>query len=336
VLMLAVAGYVFGWMRVADRRDEERPLPSTSRATWRFILLGATFLLLFTAAGPLYLESARVLVVAGFVARATAATLRLIGIQASAAANVVQTPSGGLLVTQECISTPLIPIYVAAVLAYAGTWRRMALGLLATTPLFVGLGIARLLVVALPPAVLASPLFLIHAFYQLVLAAVIVFIAAVWRHGSAGRAIALALLGSIAGVTGGWLFAQLPVSWGAFGTGRLPDDPQGALAFLPAFQAGLYIALWIAAFTRVGWRRFLAGFAILELTQLALFIGLHALSVHLGVTPHVRDVRGWAVAGPLLIIIAVVNLKRLPRGPASRTDRGDVRARDRKLPAGIP
>jgi exosortase/archaeosortase family protein len=349
-LLLAIAGYVFGWMHLADRRDNRqegasalpgttdeprRPLPLTSRATRRFIVLSATFLVLFTAASPLYLESARVLAVAAFIARAAAATLRLIGIQASAAANVVQTPSGGLLVTQECISTPLIPIYVAAVLAYAGSWRRIVLGLLATTPLFVGLGIARLLVVALPATLVASPLFVIHAFYQLVLAAVIVFVTAVWRHGAAGRAAGPAVAGIIAGVAGAWAFSHLPVSSWASATGGPLDDPQGALAFLPAFQAGLYIALWIAAFVGAGWKRFLAGFAFLVLTQIGLFIGLQALAAWPDLTPHVRDVRGWAVVGPVLVIIAAVNLRRRLHGPAGRIDTGGVRARDARLPAGI-
>ena len=31
---------------------------------------------------------------------------------------------------------------------------------------------------------------------------------------------------------------------------------------------------------------------------------------HPGLTAHVRDVRGWAVAGPLLIFAAVVNVAR--------------------------
>ena len=76
------------------------------------------------------------------------------------------------------------------------------------------------------------------------------------------------------------------------------DDPQGAIAFLPAFQVGLYLALSVAAFVAVGWRRFLAGLAVLALTQTAGLLALHALATHSGLTAHVRDVRGWAVAGP--------------------------------------
>ena len=92
--------------------------------------------------------------------------------------------------------------------------------------------------------------------------------------------------------------------------GAPPDDPQGAIAFLPAFQIGLYLALWIAAFVAAGWRRFLAGLVVLELTQTAGLLALHALASHPGLTAHVRDVRGWAIAGPLLIVAAVVNVAR--------------------------
>jgi hypothetical protein len=85
------------------------------------------------------------------------------------------------------------------------------------------------------------------------------------------------------------------------------DDPQGAIALLPAFQCALYVAVWIAAFTTAGWWRFLAGFGVLALSQTAALLLLQALHAHAGLTAHVREIRGWAVAGPLLILAAVVN-----------------------------
>ena len=131
-------------------------------------------------------------------------------------------------------------------------------------PLFIALGIVRLLVVALPDVV-ASPIFFVHAFYQLLLGAILVLLAARWRYGGQS-AIGHALLGVIAGV----LFVQL---LGPFYTrvvvalaGAPRDDPQGAIALLPAFQVGLYLALWVAAFIPTGWKRFLIGLAALELT----------------------------------------------------------------------
>lgn len=343
VLMLSIAGYVFTWMRVADRRrvGGAAPVLPTSPATpsgdsrptglsRRFVFLTAALLLLFTVASPLYLENARVLAVAAFIARAAAAALRLLGVEARAVANVLWTPRGGFMVTQECISTPLIPVYLAAVLAYSRTWRGSALGFLATAPLFVGLGIARLLVVALPAVVVASPIFLVHAFYQLLLAAVVVFLAAFWRHGVGGTALRRALLAVFLGSTFVYLlgapYTRL-VAWAAEMLGgvapwrfaaRTPlDDPQGAIEALPAFQLGLYLALWVAAFVVVGWRRFLAGLALLELTQMAAILALHALARLSGLTPHVRDVRAWAVVGPLLVIAAVVNVGRPLRRPTS-------------------
>jgi len=317
VLMLAIAGYVFGWMLLADRRQAlaekavaagpsvgERPQP-----TRRFALFAAAFLLLFVAASPLYLESAGVLALAAFIARAAASILSGVGVSAHAAANVLWTPRGGFLVTQECISTPLLPVYLAAICTYSTTWRRLILGVVAAAPLFIALGIVRLLVVALPAAVVASPLFLVHAFYQLLLGAVVVLLAALWRHGQ-GAALRHALVGLTVGVGFVYLLGPFYTRVVAYPAGPPLEDQQGAIALLPAFQIGLYLALWVAAFVAVGWKRFLAGLAALQLTQTAGLLALHALANYSGVAAHVRDVRGWAVVGPLLIVAAVVNVGR--------------------------
>ena len=313
VLTLAIAGYVFAWMRLADRRSRlsdsgvAHPTIPIVRPTRRFVVLTVAFLLLFLAASPLYLESPGLLALAGFIARAAAVTLGAGGVSAHAVANVLWTPRGGFLVTQECISTPLLPVYLAAICTYSTTWRRLILGVLATLPLFIALGIVRLLVLALPDTAVASPLFLVHAFYQLLLGAVVVFLAALWRHG--GKA---ALGHAPAGVIVGVLFVLL---LGAFytrvvtyPTGAPLDDFQGAIALLPAFQVGLYLALWVAAFVAVGWTRFFAGLAVLGLTQTVGLLALHALAGHSGLTVHVRDVRAWAVAAPVLIFAAVVTV----------------------------
>jgi exosortase/archaeosortase family protein len=317
LLTLAIAGYVFAWMRLADRRHSTdqasaaRPaaahlVPVPSR---QFVVLTVAFLLLFLAASPLYLQSTGVLTLAGFVAGAAAAILGVVGVSAHAASNVLWTPRGAFLVTQECIATPLIPVYLAAICTCSTTRRRLILGILAAAPLFIALGIVRLLVVALPDAVVASPLFFVHAFYQLLLGAVIVFVAALWRHG--GRAaLGHALAGVIVGVLFVDLLGPLYTRVITFQTGAPLADPQGAIAWLPAFQVALYLALWVAAFVAVGWKRFLAGFVALGLTQVAGLLALHALASYSGLTAHVRDVRGWAVAGPVLIFAAVVSTAR--------------------------
>jgi exosortase/archaeosortase family protein len=320
VLTLTIAGYVFGWMSFADSRqtrDDTKAAPSAPALirrpapTRRFVVLTVAFLLIFAAASPLYLESASVLTVAGFIARAAAAILGVAGVSANATANVLWTPRGGFLVTQECISTPLIPLYLAAVCSWPMTWRGRIPAVLAAAPIFVGLGIARLLVVAVPD-VLGSPLFFVHAFYQLLLGAAVVFLAALWRHG--GRA---AFGHAFAGLAVGVLFVLLLGSAYSraitYSAGAPLHDPQGAVALLPAFQVGLYLALWAAAFIAAGWTRFLAGLALLGLTQTAGLLALHTLASQFGLAPHVRDVRGWAVAGPVLIFAVVVNHARTRR-----------------------
>jgi exosortase/archaeosortase family protein len=311
VLTLAIAVFVFAWMRISDAPPSVVPRHALQPSR-RFVGFTLAFLVVFAAASPLYLASARVLAVAGFVARAAAWVLGGFGVTARAADNVLWTSRGGFTVTQECISTPLIPVYLAAVCAYSASWRRLIPGVLAALPLFIVLGIGRLLVVALPEAVMASPTFLVHAFYQLLLGAVVVCVAALWRHG--GKA---ALGYALAGLAVGVLFVRV---LGPFYTplAIYPAvapvvDPQGAIAFLPAFQVGLFLALWVAAYAAVEWQRFVAGLVVLGLTQTALVLALHALAGHAGLTARVSDIRAWAVAGPLLIAAMVTNVARTRR-----------------------
>ena len=346
-LVLAVAGYVFGWMHFADqermvgrrvresdaRKATSGTVAAPARFTPRFIVVAAAFLILFTAASPLYLESAGVLAVAALVARAASSLLHSIGVEAHVGANVLWTSRGGFAVTQECISTPLIPIYLAAVVAYARTWPQRALGLAAAAPLFMALGIVRLLVVALPPALVASPLFLIHAFSQLLLGAAVVAAAAFWRHGFGGRAVRRAIVGMALGVAIACLLGApyshvLMRAAEIIGGGRPAglvagpplDDPQGAINLLLPFQIGLYVALWIAAFAEVGWRRFTTGLALLGSIQMAMLAALYVAAIHSGFSLHVRDVRAWAVVGPMIVIAAVVNLDwPLRRAATART-----------------
>ena len=326
VLTIAIAGFVFAWMRIADGQRSSRNAKAPRRAkalaerdpgldaapypvvTVRFALVAAACLLLFTLASPLYLESARVLAVAGLVARAAAVLLRVLGVDATAAAGVLATPRGAFLVTQECIATPLIPVYAAAVLVYSRTWRSAALWTCAGVPLFVALGIARLLVVAVPAGLNSSPAFFIHAFSQILVAAGMVCAAALWRYGArtaayARAAVALALAIAFVQLLGApYTHAILWFRAAAF------DDPQGALMFLPAFQFGLFLALWVAAFVPSGWTRFLCGASLLAALQIAVSSGVQLLFVHAGIAPLIRDIRAWALLGPALIIAAVINV----------------------------
>ncbi|MDO8680021.1 MAG: hypothetical protein Q7R30_15975 [Acidobacteriota bacterium] len=308
ILTLAIAGYVFAWMRVADRQPG-MAVVDTPQPSRRFIALTLGFLVVFVVSSPLYLDSSGVLAVAGLIARAAALLLGVAGVSAHATANALWTPTGGFLVTQECISTPLIPVYLAAVCAYSTRPRQLAFGVLAALPLFVALGLLRLLLVALPGA-MGSPLFFVHAFYQLLFGAVVVVVAAVWRHG---RTIApgYALAGIVAGISFVYLLGPLYTQL-VIGRGAPLNDPQGAIAFLPAFQAGLYLALSIAAFASTDWKPLVAGFVVLALTQATGVFLLHAIAES-GISAHVREIRGWAIAGPVLIAAVVANVARARR-----------------------
>lgn len=303
-LTLAIAAYVFAWMHVAETRPAA--LIGATDQPWKpFIVLTVVFVIVWAAVSPLILSSALVLALASGIARAAAATLGGAGVDAHAAANVLWTPRGGFAVTQECIATPLIPVYLAAVCAYAGTWRRLVPGVLATLPLFTALGVLRLLLVALPGTG-PSPLVLVHAFYQVLLAGVVVAAAALWRHG--GRAAPRpAVAGAIVGVLFVWLLGGAYTRAIAYQPRGPLDDPQGALALLPSFQVGLYLALSVAALAVARWKRFLLGLAALGVTQAAALAALHAFTTYPALALHVPEVRAWAVAGPVLIFAMVVH-----------------------------
>jgi len=272
-------------------------------------VLGGAFLLLFLVASPLYLQSAAILVLGGVIAHAAAWTLVAIGVGAHAEANVLLTPRGAFMVTGACVATPLIPVYLAAVFAYAPTGKRLVSGLLIALPLFLGLGIARLLVVALPATLVGSPLLLVHAFHQLLLGAVVVTGAAVWCHG--GRA---AVVPALAGVATGAGFALLvgPAYTAALGAllGMPPVDPQHAIAWLPAFQIALFLAVWVAALVSLGSRTLLSGLALLALSHAVGLLALQRLAVSADPTVAAR---AWAVAGPVLLCAALVHRARAHR-----------------------
>jgi exosortase/archaeosortase family protein len=313
VLTVAIGALVFGWMRFVDHprvAPAVRPVaaPAAPLLSVRFALATAAGLVLFTLCAPIYLASERVLAVAVLVARAAATLLRAAGVTASASNGVLATSGGAFLVTQECISTPLIPVYVAAVLVYARPWRRTAFWALAGVPLFVALGIARLLVVAIPAGIDRPPAFLVHAFSQLLVGTGMVCGVAVWRSGTRAatcvRAVAALALAVAFVEVAGASYTQA-IRW--FDAGAFVDT-QGALTFLPAFQIGLFLALWVAGFLSSGWRRLLCGAALLAVVQIAAGDGVQLLFVHAGVAPLIRDIRAWALVGPALVIAMVVNI----------------------------
>jgi exosortase/archaeosortase family protein len=326
ILILATSSYVFAWMRGSlgargpaeegAAREEDDALSSIGR---RFAPRAAVFLVAFALCGPWIARSEALLEVGAWTTRAAAVLLTAAGLAAAASGNVLATSRGAFMVTPECLATALIPLYVAGVFTVRLTWRWRALALMAAPPLFAALAVARLLLLALPPALAASPLFLVHGFHQLVLAAAGVGALALWLEppapGRGGRAArragialgAAALFALLAGAAltstllgGARVMALLdPRTLTELAT---PGDAQGALALLPAYQAAFLLALGITIVA--GWRRLALAFAVLLASQLVLLVVLGEAG-HAGIAPHALVLRAWAVGVPVVLTLAI-------------------------------
>ena len=282
-------------------------------AAQRFLLLAALLVAAYFATAPLFYESAFVDVVAGWIAATGGAILAASGTTVALSGAIIRTTHGAFIVTQECIFTPLIPLYGAAALAAPMGWRRRTAMLVATPAVFFALGVSRLLVLAVPAAVIGSYSVAIHAFSQTLVAVLLVALGAVWtagggRRGAARAAVAVAL-GAVAA------FAAAPVLGAVVGgavgglqtlaghAGHAFADDQGAWAILPAFQVGLFAALWIAvAGGGRSWRRALAGLGGVVLVQAVFGVQVGELAHHYGFDPHVGLLRGWALALPAAVV----------------------------------
>jgi len=337
ILILATSGYVFAWMRGSlgargpaeegAAGEEEDALSSIGR---RFAPRAAVFLVAFALCGPWIARSEALLEVGAWTTRAAAVLLTAAGVAATASGNVLATSRGAFMVTPECLATALIPLYVAGVLTVRLTWPWRALALMAAPPLFAALAIARLLLLALPPALAASPLFLVHGFHQLVLAVIAVVLLALWGEpaapgrwaraaGRAGAALgAAAILGIVAGaalastVLGA---ARAVASLAPHTLTELaaPGDAQGALALLPAYQAGLLLALGMTSFA--GWRRILPAFGVLLASQVVFLVVLGELAEHGGLVAHALLLRAWAVGVPIVLTLVMLRAGRPAEGP---------------------
>ena len=93
-----------------------------------------------------------------------------------------------------------------------------------------------------------------------------------WSWGPSGAAFCTRT------VDGGQVLVQ-------HGGHRVVDDPQGALAILPALQLGLCAACWAAIGWRGPWRRLVLGIVGLAGLQLTVLLVLGELSHHHGICP---------------------------------------------------
>ncbi len=327
ILILAAAAYVYGWMdrqgsgpgrppaagAAAGGAAHAAPEPALllGGATRRFLVLTAVLVAAYFAAAPFFYQSSLVRVLAGWVALTGGAILTAAGTETTVIGAGLHTAHGGFLVTQECVFTPLIPVYLAGVLAAPLVpWRR-ALALAAAPVIFLAIGVSRVLVLAAPAAIVGNYEVAIHGFSQTLVAVLLVAAAAVWTAGNGRQGAARALMAVGVGLAAG--FAAAPVlgallGGGAAGLQALAGhghpfvDEQGAAAVLPAFQVGLFAALWAAVAGRTEWRRALLGLGILAAAQVVLALPVGELAFHVGFNPHVSLIRAWTVVVPLVLV----------------------------------
>jgi S-adenosylmethionine decarboxylase len=325
VLVLATAAYVFAWIGMSARHT-----PVNGGRWLRFAILSAVALLVYAASVPWAVTSAAIATIGVWTAETAALALTTIGASAHATGSVLMTDRGAFQVTQECLFTPMLPLAIAAVFALPIGAGRRAAYLLIGLPLFFALGVLRLLLLALPPYVSASPMFLAHGFYQMVAAAAAIAIAA---HVAAGRdrgtdatkrtlaALGVAIgtaalvgplwtmaLGAIARATQ----AIVPMTISAL---TAPGEEQGALALLPAFQVAFAAGLWMAVTSGRRWSWLAMALVLLLGSQVVALAGIGAFVDRYGAPPHALVVRAWALAMPLLLVgLFPVTAGLKPRG----------------------
>jgi exosortase/archaeosortase family protein len=316
LLVVATGAYVLAWMGRVDARGAARR-SGTRAPWWRFGLTALVLIGLHAAAAPWTMTSAAVLRAGVWTADAAAGVLQTAGVPAVASGNILATSRGAFQVTQECLLTPLVPIYLAAVIALPMRRRTRLWALLLALPVFFVLGILRVLVLALPPAIVSSPLFVAHGFYQLVAGLAVIAAAAAWaiarasepgrRSQIAGRTLiaTVCAIGLAMAVGEAWraLIVRLAEMARAFAphglmSWTIAGDVQGALPLLRGYQLGLLTGLWIALSPfRRAWR-LVAALALLALTQAGLLVALGEGAAHAGLPAHPLLIRAIALAVP--------------------------------------
>jgi S-adenosylmethionine decarboxylase len=309
-LTFVTIAYVWLWIQWSERR---RLAPA---GTWaRFFKYSAAGLVAYAAIVPWAFSSSALERAGVWTVAAGVAILAAFGADVHGAGNVLMTGRGAFQVTNECLFTPMVPLYLSALFALPlsrvrrGTWLALAL------PLFFVLGVARLLVLAIPPVLIEQPAFLAHGFYQLLGGCLAIVVAAhvALRHQSGWAASRRALFAlttaGIAGLaigpawnfslleTGGVVQKMLPAT---LTTLSVAGDHQGALALLPAFQMALTLGLWMALTGGRRYGRLARGLGAVAAAQILLLAALGSLEVA-GIHPHALVIRGWALAGPLIL-----------------------------------
>ena len=317
VIVFALALYVSWWMRSAEEQGN-----STRWRSGRFAAASACLLLLYAGTAPWTMTSPAIVQVGAWTVASGAALFQTIGLPASAVGDVLATPRGAFQVTPECLLTPFLPVSLAAIVAMPWSVRRRMFAVPLVLPLFFALGVTRLLALALPAAIVATPLVVVHGFYQLIGGIVLVGIAAASAHHlmppvggrghrwTPGWSFAAGIAGAFvtAAVAGGvWtrLVTSCAAVLSAVVTHALntirPDDFQGALASLPTYHIALLAGFWIVLTNARRPGRGVTALCLLAAADVAMLALIEAARSDFGVAPHVLVVRAWAIGVPAVL-----------------------------------
>lgn len=323
VLVVATASYVMVWIRWTDRRTG----PMDQRLV-RGGLFGAAALTVYAVSLPWAFQSAALVDVGAWTASAGGLVLSTLGASVHSSANVLMTSRGTFQVTPECLFTPVIPLCLAALFALPMSWRRRTTYLMLGVPLFFGLGVARLLVLALPPFVAESPTYLAHGFYQGVAGAALLIAATRWAARREPPAQVWWSYAAVLGITLGvavlaatsWRNIVELVATGAAGALRIaplplasPGEQQGALVLMPGYQLAVMFGLWMAFTGGRAWRVLAIGLAGVFVSQVAFIVAAAGVRAEWGVLPHAVIVRGWAVGIPAALAVIWTSVSRRTR-----------------------
>ena len=350
LLAAATTTYVWQWIRrVSPVRPLDRVAPARGGSpARRFAWTAAGLLALHLALAPWTMTSTTLTVVGRWTASSARIVLTNAGIPAASEGPRLVTSRGTFEITPECLLTPVFPLYLAAALSLPMRRRRRLAALLAAIPIFLILGVVRVLVLAVPAWTIASPLFLVHGFFQIVVGlAIVVWTCRPLRQAGAAR---LADWPRVAGaILAGGVAAAIGAPWltrAAFGVVALlrpwaphavsalviPGDLQGALVLAPLYQLGLLTAIWVGRRPITGASRYALALAALLLSMVAGLVMVGAWIAHAGAAPHALVLRAWSVGAPLFIAWVFF------RTPSADTKAGDPVYREfwAEVGAGFP
>lgn len=314
LLIAGAAAWILLWIRTTETATR-----TLSPATRRFLAWSAVMLGVYVLAVPALTEAGVLVRAARGAAQVTATTLSTFGADASVSEQLLRVGRAHYLVTPDCITTPLIAFYVAALFAFPVGWPIRLAGLAASVPLFSALALVRLLTVALPMVVDDSSLVVTHGFNQILAGAVMLVAAALWWRGAqpparaavfglcvaAGATVVSAATGPALATAWSSLLSvsHLAVPPGLV-SGAGNGDGQGALLMLPVFQLALFGATWVIARRHAVHARWAVAAAVLLVSQWIFLALLGWMDVERIRPLPAMVIRGWALAVPVLLILA--------------------------------